>query len=352
MHDIVVIGAGQAGLALGYFLQQQHEEFVIVDAGAQIGESWSKRWQSLRLFTPAQFDGLPGFPFPAPRDTFPTKDEMAAYLAAYAARFELPITFERRVQRLRAHDDGYALDTDRGSILARRVVIATGANPVSKRPAFAGQVDPGTLQIHSSEYREPSDLPPGDVLVVGAGTSGVDISLELASTHRVFLSGRLTFRIPSLLLHHAGDLYWWFVSNAVTIRTPIGRKARRKILGGAGAPLLRAGAEELDAAHVERVPRVAGILDGQPQLADDRILPVRSIVWCTGYKPDFSWVDLPVTDSFGWLATESGVCPVAPGVYAVGMPFQYGLTSALIGGVGRDAARIARHLATRHRLAA
>jgi putative flavoprotein involved in K+ transport len=307
---VAVIGAGQAGLAVGYHLKRLRQSFVIFDGGSAIGGPWRARWDSLKLFTPAQYDGLPGMPFPAARDTFPGKDEMADYLGAYAAHFQLPVELGRRVRRLRKEGDAYTLDFDGQNVRAKRVVIATGTNPTPKPPPFVLDA----FQIHSVDYRNPKSVPAGDVLVVGGGTSGVEIALELANDRRVFLSGRLTFQIPRLLLRYAGRPYWWFVSNLLTVRTPMGRKARRAILGGHGAPLLRTGARELAAAKVERVPRLIGAESGRPKLEDGRVLDVRAVVWCNGFN-------------------------------AVGMPFQYALTSGLVGGVGRDAAYIAEHIA-------
>lgn len=340
----LVVGGGQAGLAVGYYLAQQGDDFAILDAAARTGDSWRQRWDSLRLFTPAKHDGLPGMPFPAPPDGLPTRDEMADYLAAYAARFELPVRHGVRVERLQRTAGGYRLETSGGVLTAERVVLATGTQPVPRVPSFASALDPAIHQVHASAYRNPASLPGADVLVVGAGTSGVELAVELAATRPTRLAGKPTPHIPDALLRYAGGLYWWFVSHVLTTRTPMGRKARPKVRGG-GAPLIRISSRELAAAGVERVPRVTGVKDGRPQLADGRVLDVSTIVWATGYRPDFSWVDFPLTDESGWPAGDRGVSSLAPGVYFVGVPFQYGLTSGLVGGVGRDAAHVAQHLA-------
>lgn len=339
----VVIGGGQAGLAVGQALKDQGEDFVILDASDRVGDAWRARWASLRLFTPAQYDGLPGMPFPAAAGSFPTKDEMADYLAAYAERFDLPIRGAVRVERLERTPEGYGVVTTAGVVTADRVVLATGTHPSPRTPSFAGELDPTTRQLHTSAYRSPAEVAPGDVLVVGAGTSGIQIALDLAPTHRVRIAGRPTVKIPDALLRHAGGLYWWLISHVLTVRTPMGRKARPQVRGK-GSPLIHVSVRDLDRAGVERLPRVAGARDGRPVLDDGRVLDVGTVIWATGYRPDFSWIAFPVADDSGWPAGDRGVSSVAEGLYFVGMPFQFGLTSGLVGGMGRDAAFVANHL--------
>jgi len=336
----VVIGGGQAGLAAGYHLARLGEEAVILDAEQRVGDAWRRRWRSLRVFTPAQHDGLPGLPFPAPRGSFPTKDEVADYLEGYAARFQLPVRSGVRVARLSRAADGYRLQTSAGELLAARVVLATGTHPVPHVPAFAAELPAAIRQLHSSEYQRPDALPPGEVVVVGAGTSGVEIALEVAAHRPTTLAGRPTPHIPDWLLRYAGGAYWWFASHVLTMRTPIGRKARRAIRGG-GGPLIRVSVADLDAAGVRRVPRVAGVAEGRLRLDDGRLLAPAAVVWATGFRPDYSWVDFPLTDESGWPSGRRGVSDLAPGVYFVGVPFQFGLTSGLLGGMGRDAAYVA-----------
>ena len=342
----VVIGGGQAGLAVGYHLRRLGEEVLILDAGERVGDAWRRRWDSLRLFTPSQHDGLPGLPYPAAPGNFPTKDEMAGYLARYASQFALPVRCGVRVERLDRSREGFELATSAGPLPAERVVLATGAHAAPRVPGFASELAPSIRQLHSSEYRNPASLPPGDVLVVGAGTSGVELAIEVAGHRRTSIAGRPTFHVPDGLLRHAGDLYWWFIHNLLTVRTPMGRKARPKVRGG-GAPLIRISVEDLDEAGVERVPRVTGVSAGQPRLADGRVLQVSTVIWATGFRPDFGWVSFPITDESGWPAGSRGVSSMVPGLYFVGMPFQYGLTSALVGGVGRDAAFVAERIARR-----
>lgn len=339
----IVIGAGQAGLAAGYYLSQSQQDFIIIDGGSQIGDSWRRRWDSLQLFTPAQHDGLPGFPFPAGRGNFPTKTEMADYLEKYAYKYSLPVHLNTKVIKLRSSSSGFEVTTANGKLNADYIVVATGTNPVAYIPDIAGDLSQDILQIHSSQYKNPQSLPGACTLVVGAGTSGVEIAIELAASRPTMISGKPTPHIPDPLFKYAGGLYWAFVHNVLTVRTPIGRKVKGEILKG-GAPLIRVSFQDLLAAGVSPLPRVTGAQNGQPQVQDGQIISVDSIVWATGYKPDFSWIDLDITDKTGWPVTNQGISQKVKNMYFVGMLFQYGLTSGLVGGVGRDAAFVARHI--------
>jgi putative flavoprotein involved in K+ transport len=344
--DTIVIGAGQAGLATGYYLTRAQQDFVILDAGAQLGDSWRRRWDSLRLFTPSQYDSLPGLAFPAKRGSYPTKDDMADYLKQYAQQFSLPIMLNAQVTGLDRASQGFEVTTSTEKLTARQVVVATGANPVARIPELAKDLDRAIYQVHSSQYRNPEALPDGDVLVVGAGMSGVEIALEISRTRHTFLSGHPHPHIPDPIFQYAGGLFWLFINNVLTIRTPIGRKARSAILRG-GGPLIRASMEDVDKAGIERLPRVTGVDHGHPQPQDGRVLSVASIVWATGYRPDFSWIHLAVVDESGWPRTRRGVAEGVEGLYFVGMLFQFGLTSGLVGGVGRDAQFVVEHIRKR-----
>lgn len=339
----IVIGAGQAGLATGYHLSKFTNDFIIIDAGDSIGSAWKSRWDSLCLFTPAQYDGLPGYPFPAKRNSFPSKDDLSAYLDNYAQKFSLPVQLNQKVNRLRRTSEGFELDTTSGTLRCRNVVVATGTNPLPKIPKFAGELDKSIFQIHSSRYINPESVPKGKVLVVGAGTSGVEIAIELAASRQTMLSGKPTFHIPDAIFKYAGRLYWWFACNILTVNTPIGRKAKQEIVKG-GGPLISISVEDVKNAGVEMLPRVAGVENGKPKLEDGRVLDARAVIWCTGFKPDFSWIEPTVTDETGQPVTKKGISPSVEGLFFVGMLFQYGLTSGFVGGVGRDAKYVARHL--------
>lgn len=344
--DAVVIGAGQAGLAAGYHLARAKLRFEILEEAPRVGETWRRRWDSLRLFTPAQHDGLPGLPFPAARNSYPGKDEFAAYLENYASHFGLPVRTGVRVDGVTAAGSGFAVDTVSGTIRARNVIVAAGANVLPRIPDAAAGLDPGISQLHSSHYRGPADIPDGDVLVVGAGTSGAEIALELSAGHRVLLSGRPTPHIPDPLLRYAGGAYWRFIHSVLTLRTPVGRKVAAT-LHQRGAPLIRISPKDLDRAGVVRMPRFTGTSDGCPVFDGGAAARVRTVIWATGYRPDLGWVHGPERAPSGWPQTRRGVVPGVPGLYFVGLPFQYALTSGLIGGVGRDAEYVVRQLARR-----
>jgi putative flavoprotein involved in K+ transport len=339
--DTVVVGGGQAGLAMGYYLAQQQRDFVILDAGDRVGDAWRTRWDSLRLFTPAFHSGLPGMPFPAPGRSFPTKDETANYLERYAATFALPVRLGRRVDALARHAGGYLVSAGNERFLAAQVVVATGPYHHPHVPGFAAGLDPTIAQLHSSAYRNPGQLPAGDVLVVGSGNSGAEIAVELAASRRTFLSGRDTGHAPIGLIHNRLSL--WLADHVLTVDNRLGRKMRAA-MARRGDPLVRLNAKAIVAAGVERVPRVDGIVDGKPHLADGRSLDVAVVVWATGFRPDFGWIDLPIFDDGGEPIHHRGVVDAAPGLYFLGMPFQSTPTSTHVGGVGKDARHLATHI--------
>jgi putative flavoprotein involved in K+ transport len=342
----IVIGGGQAGLAAGYHLAQKGDRLAILDENTRTGDSWRKRWDSLRLFTPSKYNGLPGKPFPKPDFYFPTKDEVAAYLEDYVGQFKLPVQHNVKVNTLSRNNQGYHVLTNAGDLHARNVVVATGAYQRPYTPAFASLLDPAVLQLHSSAYRSPQQVPGQAVLVVGAGNSGAEIGLELARAgKRVWLAGRDVGRIPADKLGKAfgGRLYWWFISRVLSVDTPIGRKMRPNVVYH-GAPLIRANRQEVVDAGIESTPRVSGVQSGQPQLEDGRSLPVDAVIWATGFQPDYNWIDLPIFDEHGFPLHQRGIVQKAPGLYFVGLPFQTALSSALLGGVGAEAGFIARQI--------
>jgi putative flavoprotein involved in K+ transport len=345
--QVVVIGAGQAGLSVGYHLAQRGIQFVILEARERIGDSWRERWDSLRLFTTGRLDGLDGMPFPAPGHRFPTKDEMAAYLEAYAIRFRLPVRTGVRVTGLTRRGDRYLVSAGDLCFEADHVVVAMATYQEPRIPAFAAELAPEIRQLHSREYRRPGQLQPGGVLVVGAGNSGAEIALEAVRTgHETWLSGRDTgkvpFRIDTVLSRYVLQplLLRVIFHRLLTVDTPMGRKARPKIISS-GGPLIRTKPKDLIAAGVRRVPRTAGIKDGRPVLEDGTVLDVTNVVWCTGFHPGFSWIDLPVLDEHGEPKHERGLLPQEPGLSFVGLHFLYSMSSTMIHGVGRDAERIA-----------
>ncbi|MFN3600638.1 MAG: flavin-containing monooxygenase [Dietzia sp.] len=345
--DTVVIGAGQAGLAVGFHLSLQGRSFVILDENDRVGDSWRRRWDSLRLFTPARYDALPGTRFPGSPWSFPTREEFSDYLESYAAEHDLPIRTSTRVRRLAQNDPGYVVETDAGRLLADNVIVAAGFDRLPRTPVFASHLDPGIAQLHSCDYRNADRIPDGDVLVVGAGNSGADIALVLSETHQVHLSGRHPGQIPFSIERPSSRMFSRVVfaafTHVLTTSTPMGRRARAQVLSHSG-PLIRVKTADLDAAGVHRVPRVTGVRDGQPVLEDGHTLPVASVVWCTGYRPDRSWIDLPVFGTDDLPVQKRGVCTSQDGLYFLGELFQYSLASSMIHGVVRDARYVAGHL--------
>jgi putative flavoprotein involved in K+ transport len=348
--ETIVIGGGQAGLSLGYYLKRLGRSFVILDANEQIGGSWRTRcWNSLRLFTVARYSGLPGWPFPAPAWSYPTARETADYLEAYAERFELPVRLRTRVERLSKVDGRYLVEAGEQRLTADCVVYASGFYGTPSVPEFAGELDPRIVQMHSSEYREPSQLQPGGVLLVGAGNSGADIAMEVSKTHETWLSGPDKGQIPLQIEHPLRRLVvpvlWFVASHVLTVKTPLGRKAKPHILKS-GAPRIRVKSKDLTTAGVEQVPRVVRVEEGLPVLEDGRVLEPENVIWCTGFRQDYSWIDVPVFDGEGAPVHERGVAS-EPGLYFLGLDFLYSFASENVGGVQRDAKHIAKHIAAR-----
>jgi putative flavoprotein involved in K+ transport len=352
-HETVVIGGSQAGLATGYFLSKLGRPCAILDACPRVGDAWRERWDSMRLFTPARRDGLPGMRFPARKHSFPTRDEMADYLEAYAAAFDLPVHSGVRVDALGRSGDRFLIAAGERRYEAENVVIATGPFQRPHVPDFAGEIDPRIAQMHSSTYRNPRELPDGDVLVVGAGNSGADIALELAAERRVFLSGELGPQIPFNIEGMGGRLLfpilWQVWTRVLTFGTPVGRRALPKIRAGK-EPRIRVKRKHLAATGVEFVPRTTGVRDGRPLLDDGTVLDVATVIWATGYRAAHDWIDLPVLGADGDLDTDHhGVVAAQPGLYRVGREFLYAFNSHTVGGVGRDAERIANLIAASRR---
>lgn len=293
-----VVGGSQAGLAVGYHLGRRGLPFVVLDQHERVGDAWRKRWDSLRLFTPVRYCHLPGMRFPGPRHHYPTKNEVAAYLEAYAREFELPVRTGVRVDRVSRVGDHFEVAAGEEVLRAENVVVATGAYHHPRVPPFARELDDAIVQLHSKEYRNPSQIREGGVLVVGAGNSGAEIAVELAADHRTWLAGPDTGEEPT----RAGSLpdrlltpLMWFVATRFTVSTPPGRKLRDHFLDPPrGIPLGRVRRKDFADAGIGRVPRVTGVTDGLPVLEDGRVLEVANVIWCTGFRTDYDWLDIPL----------------------------------------------------------
>lgn len=345
----VVIGGGQAGLSVGYHLKQLDVPFVILDASERVGDAWRNRWDSLRLFTPAWLDGLDGMKYPVKGRHMPTKDEMAEYLQSYAAEFELPVHTSTRVTRLGRSAAGYTVETNRGTIASDNVVVAMSSWQVPRVPEFAHDLADDIISLHSTEYKNPGQLQPGPVLVVGSGNSGAEIAVELARGHRTLISGTPPGEVPIDIGSRLGQIPAWFIARVVfhrilTDSTPMGRKMARE---HRGEPLVRTRTKELRKAGVEPVARITGVEGGLPVTSEGETLDVSNVIWCTGYDPGFDWIDLPIFDDKGDVQHQRGVVPDQPGLFFIGLKFLYSVSSAQIHGVGRDAKRIVEMVASK-----
>jgi putative flavoprotein involved in K+ transport len=340
--DVVVVGGSQAGLAMAWHLDQQGLRFVVLEAAAELGHTWRSRWDSLRLFTPAQYDALPGMAFPAPGDTYPTKDPVADYLQAYVAAFDLPVRLNARATRLSKTDDGFEVQTADSTFRARQVVVATGPFQVPFVPPQARGFDPSVTQVHSGDYRNPRALPEGPVLVVGGGNSGFQIAEELAATRTVDLSIATTY--PMLPQRLAGrDLFWWLTRLGllrVTVTSRPGRRMSRRdfVIGTNRRRLERAG--------VRFRPRLVDAEGRTVRFADHSLLEdVGVVVWATGYRSDYAWIQVPGVVREGHVVHRRGVTEV-PGLFFLGLSWQHTRGSALLGFVNDDAAYLADRIAT------
>ena len=344
--DVIVVGGSQAALAMAWHLARHHLRFVVLEAAPEIGHSWDSRWDSLTLFTPTQYDALPGMPFPGPPDTYPTKDPVASYLRAYAAAFDLPVRLNARVTDLRRTADAFEAHTDGGVFRARQVVVAAGPFQVPFTPPAAQRLDDSVTQLHSAEYRNPQVLPPGPVLVVGGGNSGFQIAEELAATRQVDLS--IATKLPGLPQRLAGkDLFWWLTrlgALRVTVESRLGRRmsSRDFVIGSSR--------RRLQAAGVRLRPAVAGAEGRTVRFTDGSSLDAGIVIWATGYRPDYSWIGIPGVTRDGQVVHRRGVTEV-PGLYVLGLSWQHTRGSALLGFVHEDAAYLAGRITGRDRAA-
>jgi len=338
-HDVIVIGAGQAGLAIGHHLAQQNRRFTILDAASAPAAAWRSRWDSLRLFTPARYDNLPGLPFPGDPDHYPTRDEVVGYLTDYARHFALPVGLDSRVTAVHTEDGGYRVELADRALHAQQVVIATGPFQVPRVPALASRLTSEVVQLHSADYQTPGDLPTGRVLVVGGGNTGYQIAEELAASRDVHLAiGSRQTPLPQRILGR--DLFAFLTATRLmdaTVSSRIGQrlKDREALIGSSPRAARRSG--------ITIHPRATHADGSTVAFADGCRLDVDAVLWATGFDRDHEWIHAPVFDHRGVLLHERGVTP-SPGLYFLGMPWQHTRGSALLGWVKHDARHIAEHI--------
>jgi putative flavoprotein involved in K+ transport len=337
--DVIVIGCGHAGLAMGYQLARQGRRFVILDRADMVGAAWRDRWDSLVLFTPRRYDSLPGLAFPGDPNGYPTRDEVIAYLERYAEHFELPVELSTPVRSLSKGADGFVLAANGRAIRADAVVVATGPFQAPLVPAFADGLAAEVFQTHSAGYQRPENLPEGRVLVVGGGNTGFQIAKELTASRKVHLAiGSRQTPLPQRLLGR--DLFWWLTKLGLlskTVDSRIGRRAQGR------DTLIASNPRDAKRHGVVVRPRAVAAEGRTIRFADASELEVDAVIWATGYRPDHSWIDLPINGNNGRLRHRRGVSDV-PGLYFLGLSWQHTRGSALLGFVADDAAFIARQL--------
>ena len=341
-HDVVVVGGGQAGLAIGYYLAQQGREFRILEAAAEPAAAWRERWDSLRLFTPARYSGLPGFPFPGDPDSYPGRDDVVDYLTDYVRRFDLPVAYGSRVRAISRSERGYVVELEDRSYTAAQVVIATGPFQVPFVPTMADELDPAVLQLHSTQYRAPGDIPDGPILVVGGGNTGFQIAEELSGSSEVHLSiGSRQTPLPQRILGR--DLFWYLEKTGL-IRKSTDTRVGRRLQGR--DTLIGSRPRALRKRHGVRLhQRAVGASGHTIRFSDGSELEVGAVIWATGFRHDHSWIEAPIFDGQGAVAHRRGVTG-SPGLYFLGLLWQHTRGSALIGWVGEDAEYIADQIQT------
>jgi putative flavoprotein involved in K+ transport len=340
--EVIVIGAGQAGLAMGYFLRRQGRRFVILERADSVASAWRERWESLTLFTPRRYSALPQLPFPGEPGGYPSRDEVIAYLERYAATFDLPTELNSEVTSLELGDDGrFRLKVDGRTVTAEQVVVATGPFQAPYVPELAGKLADEVFQTHAVGYRRPDQVPQGTVVVGGGGNTGFQIAKELSSTHKVVLSvGSRQTPLPQRLLGR--DLFWWLTRVGILNKTVDSRLGRRL---NTRDTLIGSSRRELERRYgVELKPRAVDAEGHTVRFEDGSAVEIDAVIWATGYRVDYSWIRLPIFDERRRLRHRRGVTEV-PGLHFLGLTWQHTRGSALIGWVREDAVFISERIA-------
>jgi putative flavoprotein involved in K+ transport len=343
--DVLVIGAGQAGLAMGYHLKQTPYRFQIIDRNGRLGDSWRNRYDSLVLFTPRAYSALPRLPVPGDPKGYPTKDEIADYLEQYADHFELPIKLETGVGSLSRRDEGFRVTTDGGEIIdTRAVVLASGGFQRPAVPAISYQLPPDVLQLTPENYRNPSQIPPGRVVIVGDGATGRQLAVELTATHEVMLAtGRPRRASPERLLGRS--IFWWMDKLGV-LRASRDSRIGRYLMSADPFPGKALGLRRLRRRGIQVMGRLSQANGKRVSFASGESIEIDAVIWATGYQDDSTWVHIPeVKDAKGRFIHQRGVSSV-PGLYFIGRSWQWTRGSALLHGVGDDAAFLIERMAS------
>lgn len=345
--DVLVIGGSQAGLAAGYYLKKAGIPHLIIDAHSAIGDSWRNRWDSLRTFSPAVFNSLPGVPFPAPKNYMPDKNEMAAYLSAYASKFALPVQLNTRAQRLSREGALFVTETSAGVIHSQNVIVATGAYHEPYVPPVAQKLDQRIIQLHSKDYKNPAQLPEGKILVVGTGASGVQIATELAQEREVVLSGKINNSLPRTVL--GIDIFYWLYRLGIftiPVNSFIGKQVKKRNFSK-GDELLGIDMQQvIKDYNIKHYLKFVDVKGKELIFENGTERGVNGIVWCTGYRPNYQWIDLDILGNDQYPDHVNGITKQVPGLYFVGLRYQSRINSSLIGGVGKDAEYIVKHIGT------
>lgn len=343
IYDVLVIGAGQAGLAMGYYLKQRNLSFFILDKGSEMGGSWKNRYDSLTLFTPNSHSSLPGLSLKGEQDHYPTKDEISDYLLNYAKAFSLPVKLDTTITRLDRGADGFVVSSNQGEFRSKHVIVATGPFQLPNVPDFSKRLSDQVLQLHSSEYKNSNQLLKGATLVVGGGNSGTQIAVELSSERDIYLSvGHKLRFLPQDIGKRS--IFWWFDKLGLlkaNVNSKIGQTIKNKPDPIFGFELR----SQLKSGRVLLKPKVISADNVQIFFEDNRNIEVRNVIWSTGFKSDYSWIDIPsLFNEKGMPIHIRGVTSIK-GLYFLGLPWQYRRGSALLQGVGNDAEYLFKHIA-------